>query len=159
MKLYFVRHGRASQIATTDAARPLLAEGEMQAANMGKVLKAFGLSPTQIFTSPRVRALQTAQIIGKALGKEPIIREACNFNFNVNQVFQLIYGMEEDAEVLFVGHNPSMSAVVNDLTGAEIELSTGAVACVTRIFPPSTNGATLKWLLTPKLVKAIFDAS
>lgn len=158
MKLYFIRHGRASQIATTDSARPLLPEGETQAKNMGKVLKILDVQPTQIFSSPRVRALQTAQFIGQALGKEPIVRETCNFNFNVNQAFQLVHGMDDDAEVLFVGHNPSMSEIVTDLTGAEVELSTGAVAYVTRVFPPSASGAILKWLITPKLVNAILEA-
>jgi len=158
MKLYFVRHGRASQIATTDSARPLLPDGETQARNMGKVLKMLDVPAARIFSSPRVRALQTAQIIGQALGKEPIVRDACNFDFNVHQAFQLIHGLDDDAEVLFVGHNPSMSEIVTDLTGANVELSTGAIACVTQIFPPSASGAILKWLITPKLVNAILEA-
>jgi phosphohistidine phosphatase len=158
MKLYFIRHGRASQFAPSDNARPLLPEGETQAANMGKVLKLMGVAPAKIFSSPRLRAEQTAQIIGQALGIEPTISDACNFDFNVNQAFQLVSGIEDDAEVFFVGHNPSMSEVVTDLCGAEVELSTGAVACIGRISPPNMQGAILKWLLTPKLVNAIQDS-
>jgi phosphohistidine phosphatase len=158
MKLYFIRHGRASQLAANDAARPLLPEGEMQAANMGRVLKALNVEPTRIFCSPRLRALQTAQIIGQALKLEPIIKEACNFEFNINQAYQLIKGINEDAEILFVGHNPSMSEVVTDLSGAEVQLSTGAIACITRVHLPNSSGAILKWLLTPKIVTAILES-
>lgn len=126
---------------------------------MGRVLKALDVQPSRIFTSPRIRALQTAQIIGQALGLEPIINEACNFSFNANQAFHLIQGINEDAEILFVGHNPSMSQVVTDLSGAEVQMSTGAVACITRIHPPSLYGITLKWLLTPKIVNAMLEAN
>jgi phosphohistidine phosphatase len=158
MKLYFIRHGRANQIATTDSARPLLPEGEIQAANMGKVLKKSDIKPIKIFCSPRLRALQTAQIIGRAFAIEPRVTDACNFHFNVNYAFELVHGMDENVEVLFVGHNPSMSEIVNDLTGANVELSTGAVACVSRVYPPSTSGAILKWLIVPDLANAILEA-
>ena len=156
MKLYFVRHGKAGALTTTDAARTLTPQGTADTQNTAELLRRMDINLTKIYSSPRVRAHQTAVILGHALRKEPEVTDICNFDFSVSGAMELVRGMPEDAEVMFVGHNPTMSEVVEALTGAAVELSTGAVACVTRVYPPSKGGAILKWLLTPKVVNAFF---
>ena len=159
MKLYFVRHGKASQIAVSDEQRPLTPDGIESVKNMAKVLRKADCHLTKIYTSPRLRALQTAQIIAEEFGIEAEINDACNFSFNANAAMKLCEGMVDDAEVMYVGHNPSMSEVVEAMTGAAVELSTGAVACVTNFYPPTTRGSILKWLLTPKIINPLFSDS
>ena len=51
-----------------------------------------------------------------------------------------------------------MSEVVSAITGARVELSTCAVACVTRFNPHYPESAILKWLLTPKVVEAMLKS-
>jgi phosphohistidine phosphatase len=156
MKFYFVRHGKASQMAATDAERPLTPGGVESVKNMATVLHRAGIKPTKIYTSPRVRAVQTANLLAAALGQEAEVNDACNFHFNAKAALNLASGLMDDDEVMFVGHNPSMSEVVETITGASVELSTGAVACVIRVNSTSSQGAILKWLLTPKIVDAFF---
>lgn len=157
MKLYFVRHGRANRIAASDELRQLDEEGIQQAQNMGRVLAGMGIKPAAIFSSPRLRALETAQLLGTALGIEPEINNACNFDFTAAAALELAAQFHDNQEIMFVGHNPSMSEVVAEITGARVDLSTGAVACAVRVHPPRAGSALLKWLLTPKTVNNILE--
>ncbi|MCA9912932.1 MAG: phosphohistidine phosphatase SixA [Anaerolineae bacterium] len=159
MKLYFVRHGKASSVASSDEMRPLTHQGADDVRRMGRFLEKIGVQPTRIYTSPRLRALQTANIIADSLGVQAHVDDACNFHFSIRHLPELVAGMGEEDEVMFVGHNPSMSEIVKATCGAEVDLSTGAVACVTKIYPQAkANSGTLKWLLTPKTVEAIADS-
>lgn len=160
MKLYFVRHGKASSVASSDEMRPLTHTGADDVRRMGRFLDKLGVQPIRIYTSPRLRALQTANIIADSLGVQAHVDDACNFNFNVRHLPELVAGMGEEDEVMFVGHNPSMSDIVKATCGAEVDLSTGAIACVKRFYPlaNASSRGTLKWLLTPKTVAAITDS-
>lgn len=154
MRLFLIRHGRASQVAASDAKRPLTDEGIEQAQRMGHILRGYDVRLTKLYCSPRVRAQETADHIGTALSITPEINDACDFDFSVEKAMRLLQGLPDDAQVAFVGHNPSMSEVVHALTGARVELSTGAVACVTGIYLDYPDGAMLKWLLTPRIARS-----
>ncbi|MDQ7033875.1 MAG: phosphohistidine phosphatase SixA [Anaerolineae bacterium] len=125
MKLYFVRHGKASQVAPSDAERPLTSGGVESVKHMAQVLHKAGCHPTKIYSSPRLRASQTAHLIADELGIDAEINAACNFSFNAAAALQLCSGFDDEAEIMFVGHNPSMSDVVESITGASVQLSTG----------------------------------
>ncbi|MGJ3238816.1 MAG: SixA phosphatase family protein [Anaerolineae bacterium] len=155
MKLYFIRHGKAGYDAPTGEARPLTDVGVQQAIDNGALLKALNVQASAIYTSPRLRARQTAEYIGEALTCEPEITDDCNFDFSAKKALALAARHAPDAELLFVGHNPSMSAVVTQLTGAQVELPTCAIACVTRVHPGDLHAAILKWMVTPKLIAGL----
>lgn len=155
MKFYLIRHGKAGYNAPSDDARPLTAEGVQQAKNNGALFDKLGITPSAIYTSPRLRAQQTAQYIGEALDIAPEINEACNFDFSAQQALMLAQNFTPDAILVFVGHNPSMSQAVTDLTGARVDLSPCSLAYVTNIIPTASQYATLKWLVTPKIVASL----
>lgn len=155
MKLYFIRHGKAGYNAPSDEERPLTDAGIEQAKNNGLVLKRMGVQPAHIYTSPRRRAQETAEYLGQALDVEPEIRDACNFSFSVDKALALIEDAGAEDEIFFVGHNPSMSEVVYGFTGAQVDMSTCAIACVTRFMPGHGNSGILKWLITPKIVSGM----
>jgi len=154
MKLYFVRHGKASPVASSDEMRPLTHQGADDVRQVGRFLEKMGIEPTRIYTSPRLRALQTANIIADCLGSRAFVDDACNFNFSIHDIPALVSELDENAAVMFVGHNPSISEVIKATSGAEVDMATGAVACVGRIHPPVNMQGTLKWMLTPKVVAA-----
>ncbi len=153
MRLYFLRHAEASYDAATDHDRPLTQRGIERTRTAAKVMQKLDVNPVHIYSSPRVRAVETAQIVAEALGKTVEVRDGVNFSFNVNAVRALIDGLTERQDVMFVGHNPSMSEVVSELTGANVSLKKGGLARVD-VFSPSLEGCELVWLITPK----IFDA-
>lgn len=152
MRLYFVRHAEATHQAASDHERPLTERGAQRMRTVAQVLARLEVKPAVIYASPRRRAQETAQIIAEAFAHDVITTcEEVNFDFQLDFVSRLIEGVAGD--VMFVGHNPSMSAVVGDVSGANVDLKTGAVACV-EIIPPLPAG-TLKWLITPKVCEAI----
>lgn len=150
MKLYFMRHGEASDDAPSDELRPLTEKGKERIHNAAKVLQKMNVSFDYIYASPRVRARQTADIVAKVLGNQVEIRDEVNFHLNVDRLKHLLLEKSEEARILFVGHNPSMSELIQAITGANVNLKTGSVARVD-LYPPAIRGAQLKWLISPRI--------
>jgi phosphohistidine phosphatase len=124
--LWLLRHGDAEQDAPTDAERPLTPKGERQARAAGAALAALGMRFAVAYTSPRVRALDTARLACEPLGLEPVVHQPLSGGFDAEEARALLQG----EPVLLVGHEPDLSQVVADLTGARIDLKKGGVAAV-----------------------------
>lgn len=85
MRIYFARHGRSEAnilkaISNRGWKHPLTDEGRAQAAALGERLQGEGI--TQIYCSPVMRAVQTAEIVSQALGLPFTIVEALRENDN-----------------------------------------------------------------------------
>jgi phosphohistidine phosphatase len=76
MKLYLIRHGIAAERGTyeNDDERPLIALGRQKTRKVALRLYQLGVRCDRIFSSPLVRACQTAQILQEA-GLAPKIEE------------------------------------------------------------------------------------
>ncbi len=153
MHLYFIRHAEAVDIASSDFERELTERGVRRTRLVGRMLSGLSLEPARIFSSPRIRARQTADIIAAALGKTVEVQESLDFDFDVEAVSRLIEPLAPEAEVIFVGHNPSMSAVVARISGASVGMKKGAVARVD-IYDDIRRGE-LAWMITPRLLEAL----
>ena len=70
MPILLVRHGEAVGSQGDDGARFLTFRGRSESRKVALALKERGLIPTQIVSSPLVRAVQTAEIFAHALGFE-----------------------------------------------------------------------------------------
>ncbi|MBZ0301069.1 MAG: phosphohistidine phosphatase SixA [Anaerolineae bacterium] len=156
MKLYLVRHGKAEPAdgKIDDHDRPLTADGAARLETTAAVIARLNLKPDHIYSSPRVRARQTAEIIARALHKDVEILEAVDFDFSVQAVQVVTKDLGPDAEIMFVGHNPSMEQVVQMLTGANVMMKVGSLARIDIDLPQEPLRGQLTWLLAPK----VFDA-
>jgi phosphohistidine phosphatase len=152
MRLYFLRHGEAEEAAATDQERPLTERGRERITTAARVIAALDLKPGHIYSSPRVRARQTAEPVARALKCEVEVRTEVDYNFNVEAVVKLIQGLDDHAEVMFVGHEPSMSSTIEEMTGGRVEIKKGGLARVDVDAADLPHG-TLVWLITP----GIFD--
>lgn len=153
MRYYFVRHGIASDLAPSDFARELTARGRRRVGKAAKVMKALGMTPAFIYTSPRLRARQTAEIIAAELGMKATVAEEVDFGFDIAAVKALSQGLTSESEVMFVGHNPDISLIVNQLTGVSVSMKKGGLARIDVIHHSARQGE-LVWLIAPK----VFDA-
>jgi phosphohistidine phosphatase len=124
--LWLLRHGDAEPDAPTDAERRLTPKGERQAHIAGAALAALGVRFADVFTSPRVRALDTARLACEALGMEPIVHEPLSGGFDAEEARALL----QSEPVLLVGHEPDFSGIVADLTGGRIDLKKSGIAVV-----------------------------
>lgn len=161
MELYFFRHGHAEDAQGPDFddfARKLTDKGVERTQAAGRALHKLGVKPARIYTSPRLRARQTAEIISESLGITPEAREEVNFGFNPHLIPALIQDIANDAAVMFVGHEPDLSITVGALVGgSEIEMKKGGVARVDLLARTPLRGVLL-WILTPRVLEVASGA-
>ncbi|HEV3229691.1 MAG TPA: histidine phosphatase family protein [Solirubrobacteraceae bacterium] len=129
-QLWFLRHGDAEpHDARPDPERRLTPRGERQSWAAGLALARLGIEFAAVFTSPRLRALDTARLACEALGREPVVHEPLSGGFDAREALVLARGID-DGPILLVGHEPDFSQVVRDLTGGRIALRKGGLAAV-----------------------------
>jgi phosphohistidine phosphatase len=130
-QLWLLRHGEAvPHESKPDADRELTPRGERQAVAAGEGLARLGVEFAACYTSPKVRARDTAKLACRALNIEPEEAESLSNGFGREDAGELLMAHDDEARVLVVGHEPSFSQVVHDLTGARVDFKKGGVAAV-----------------------------
>ena len=156
LQLYLLRHADAGDPMAwpgDDAERPLSAKGRRQARRLGSMLADIGWKPDVILTSPKVRAADTARLVGRAVDVKPDQESRLASSFDASDVGSMLAAHPEAKRVVLVGHDPDFSAVASSLVGAAIELRKGAIARID--FPdskPATGKGALRWLIPPGVV-------
>ena len=166
MNIYFLRHANAGEpkiSAEKDAKRPLDKLGIEQSHDVGRALSSLGASMDAIISSPLPRAEQTASIVAGQIGyKEKVIIDAALKPGGTYEQFQqLLAGFGDKDAIMVVGHNPNLTEFLNQLLGgadtsSAIDLKKGSIA---RVEKAGRKPAVLKWYMTPKVVRAIQQAS
>jgi phosphohistidine phosphatase len=130
-QLWLLRHGEAEpHDARPDDERRLTERGEAQSRAAGRAFKALGLTFHLVFTSPKVRALDTARLACEECGCDPVVHEPLAAGFDARAALELTAMAGADQRVLIVGHNPDFVQVIGDLTGGRVELKKGGAAGV-----------------------------
>jgi phosphohistidine phosphatase len=130
-QLWLLRHGEAVPHGSKpDDERELTVRGERQSLAAGVGLARLGVELAACYTSPKARARGTAVLACRALGLEPEDAGVLADGFGREHALELLLGHDADARVLVVGHEPSFSQVVHDLTGARVDFKKGGVAAV-----------------------------
>lgn len=117
-----LRHGEAAD-GEPDDERPLTERGARQAEAAGRALARLEIRIDACLTSPKKRALQTAELTCEPLRVEPRTDSALSGDYF--DVGELTAGL---GDVLLVGHDPTFSILVHDLTGARVRLKKGGLA-------------------------------
>ncbi len=116
-RVLVMRHGKSSweNPRWSDLERPLLRKGKRRTKKIGRFLKAQGIRPDLIVTSPARRAKETAMIMREILGETIPVREESVIYFGTGEdLFDVLSGLPETADtVLLVGHNPDLTDWVN----------------------------------------------
>lgn len=150
-ELWLLRHAEAAAHGSTasDADRPLTERGELQSRVAGTALRTLGVSFAAVYTSPKLRAQQTATLACEALGGvEPTAHEPLAEGFSASDALALARTVD-GGRILLVGHNPDLAQIVYDVTGARVSFKKGAVAGV------DVGGRELLVLLRPRELSAI----
>jgi len=130
-QLWLLRHGEAvPHDSKSDPERELTARGERQSAAAGAALARLGVEFDAIYTSPKVRAADTAKLAAEALNVAPEEEAVLADGFERADAIELLDRHGADARVLVVGHDPSFTQVVYDLTGGRIDFKKGAVVAL-----------------------------
>ena len=124
--LWLLRHAEAVD-GMPDEDRALTERGVRQATDAGRALRAIGAEIDVCLSSPKVRARQTADLACEVLGVE--VETEQRLAGQPVDVEDLIAGR---GNVLLVGHDPSFTLIVHDLTGAQARMKKGGVAAIAK---------------------------
>lgn len=133
-QLWLLRHADAEPHGVKPDARRALTElGERQARVAGAALARIKPRIDRALVSPKVRALQTAEIAAAAAGGLlPALQShaPAASGYDTAQALVDLDGAGTDGHLLVVGHEPDFAAIVAALTGAAVDLKKGGLAVV-----------------------------
>jgi phosphohistidine phosphatase len=136
MKLYLVRHAVAIERSgtTPDASRYLTPQGRSAFRKIVRRVRKAGIAPEVIFTSPLLRAVQTAEILAERLKHEGpvVVASELSPGFDERALRSLLADAGGLAEAAFVGHEPDLgdlAATLLSLPGG-FPLRKGAVVAL-----------------------------
>jgi phosphohistidine phosphatase len=143
--LWLLRHADAAS-GSPDSERPLTERGVRQAQAAGRALERLGVSIDVCLTSPKLRALETARLATERLGVE--VRAEPGLAGEPFDAHDLTAGL---GNVLLVGHDPSFSLTLHDLTGTQARMRKGGLAGIEK--------GELLVLMRPSELEAIAEAA
>jgi phosphohistidine phosphatase len=156
--IVLLRHGIAEDPSPgkKDEDRGLTAEGHARMKEIARGLERALPKAQVIYSSPLLRAVQTALWVSKGYKSRMNINttDALAPGATPKQFRELLETIPE-RRVIFVGHEPTLSTNMAALVGierAKVELKKGGCYGV-RIAPDGT--ATLEWLLSPRVLRRI----
>jgi len=134
-QLWLLRHADAEPHgARVDAQRRLTQRGVDQARAAGAAIARLGGEFDAVLVSPKVRAIQTAELAADAWSAEqksrlehygPLAEEV-----HADEVLELLGQLPPDGRLMLVGHEPYLSGLVAELTGSSVDLKKGGLAAV-----------------------------
>lgn len=122
MQIFLVRHAEAvdETLVLRDPHRPLTPHGRAQARALGDRLRWHDCQPTHVWSSPLVRAIQTAELIVAAIGGDAPVPVEVEVQLapdgSARELVTALARLPRDADVLLVGHEPSLSGIGAVLT-------------------------------------------
>ncbi|MCE5217721.1 phosphohistidine phosphatase SixA [bacterium] len=146
METFFLRHGDA----VPEGERPLSEQGLKEMKRVARWVKDHELGLSAIYSSPLLRARQTAEVVAEVLGLEVVVDAALDSGASLSGIAKLLDGRSPGDRVMLVGHEPDFSGMVGELIGGgAVEMRKGGLARVeSECLKPGCG--VLRWLLTPK---------
>ena len=160
MDLLVLRHGEAGRRSPLpgDSKRSLTTEGKQEIVDLSNGLTSLELKLDYIFTSPLLRAKQTAEIVAKSLKYKGKVEEldALKPEGSKLEFYSALSRMKQDSMILVVGHEPYLSEMISEAisqSGCRIDLKKAGLARIRILSTLPMIRGELRWLLTPKHLK------
>ena len=146
MLIYFLRHADA----VPEHPRPLSDQGRKQMVKVAALLKRLQIELDALYTSPLLRAKETAAFVAEALGIEAHVTDLLDAGTTVRRLAELLSDAGPNARAMVVGHEPDFSEMISSLIGGgDVDVKKASLALVEcdRVAPA---GGFLRWLIPPK---------
>jgi phosphohistidine phosphatase len=160
--LYLVRHAIAAERGEDwpdDDKRPLTARGVARFKESLKGLSGLGVVVDEIFTSPLVRAAQTAELLAAGLpGRPPIkVLDALSPGHTPALVLAQLAKAARRPRIALVGHEPGLGELAAHLIGAghALPFKKGGVCRIELESLRSRRAGVLSWFVTPKALRGL----
>ena len=161
MELYILRHGLAGEFGDPsypdDSQRPLTAEGKRKMLQAALGMKALGLKFDLAFSSPYLRARQTAEIVCRQLDLLEKLQITENLEPGRDHrklIAEINQNDLKNKRVLLTGHEPFLSGLIAYLISGShsplVEFKKGALCKLEAGELKYGRCAAVHWLLTSK---------
>jgi phosphohistidine phosphatase len=160
--LYLVRHAIAAERGEDwpdDDKRPLTARGVSRFKEAAAGLSRLDVAVDEIFTSPLVRAKQTAEILAEGLPGKPSVKvlDALSPGHAPASVLAQLARTARRRRIALVGHEPALGELAAHLIGAgrALEFKKGGVCRIDVESLSSRRAGALNWFVTPKVLRGL----
>jgi phosphohistidine phosphatase len=163
MYLYVIRHAIAEENAPSgrDADRALTADGKAKMRRAAEGLAALEVRLDVLLTSPFRRAVETADIVARALGgMEAQVLPELAAGADIPTLLAALRPYRHVESLALVGHQPDLGLLASQvMTGSPgtcpLAFKKGGVACFEIPAPRGMLRGELLWLMTPKQLRAL----
>jgi phosphohistidine phosphatase len=167
MNLYLLRHSNATEsppVGGSDIDRPLTNEGRAKCRAIGDAMQRLGLKFDRIVSSPAARARETAELVRARLRPVPPLEifDALWIGGSRATLLRRLKRLSAPRrELLLVGHQPDLGALLAHLTSGGLEMrmtfKKGGLAKLAITTLRDGRCAMLEWLLTPRQLRLIAE--
>jgi phosphohistidine phosphatase len=161
-ELYLVRHAIAAERGDdwpNDDKRPLTARGVSRFEECVSGLAKMGVVIDEIFTSPLVRAKQTADLLASGLPGKPAVKilDVLSPGHAPGSVMAQLAKQAHRRRMALVGHEPDLGELAAHLIGAgrALPFKKGGICRIDVESLTSRRPAALTWFVTPRLLRKI----
>lgn len=164
MDCILVRHGIAvepNEWEGREENRPLTEKGKKRARQAAEGLAALDCKPTHLFTSPFVRAYDTARLLRTVVCPtlKAETREELAVGAKPEQLMTVLHALPPEAVVVCVGHEPLLGEVVSLLLCGKVlpnfPFKKAGAACLELPDDFKSGQGRLRWWLLPAQLRAI----
>jgi phosphohistidine phosphatase len=161
-ELYIVRHAIAAERGDEwpdDDKRPLTEKGIVRFKDGVVGLKWLDVALDEIFTSPLVRAKQTADLLAAGVAGKPAVKilGALAPGQGPDEVMTQLVRVAKRRRIALVGHEPGLGELAAHLLGARRPLAfrKGGVGRIDLQSLTEERAGSLVWFLTPKMLRQL----
>jgi phosphohistidine phosphatase len=161
-ELYLIRHAIAADRGEEwpdDDKRPLTARGVARFKETVEGLKKLEAGIDEIFTSPLVRAKQTADLLAAGLPGKPTVKilDALAPGHTPGSLMAQLARTARRRRIALVGHEPSLGELAAHLIGAgrALPFKKGGVCRIDVESLTSRRPGALTWFVQPKMLRGL----
>lgn len=161
-ELYLVRHAIAAERGDEwpdDAKRPLTERGIARFRECVKGLSTLDVAIDEVFTSPLVRAKQTAELVAAGITGKPSVKilDPLAPGHTATAVMAQLARQAKRRRIALVGHEPDLGELAAHLLGTQraVPFKKGGVCRIDVETLTSRRHGSLIWFATPKMLRQL----
>jgi len=148
-----MRHGRAGD-AASDEARQLTESGRRDVLAVARLVRDRGVTGCPVYTSPLIRARQTADLFAEEAGCGPVETVAALASgATLDDLLEVVAHLHRRPAALLVGHMPDFGVLAGYLSwqerGRVLDLPVGTIVAVHLEHLTPSPRAVLEWVVSP----------
>jgi phosphohistidine phosphatase len=164
MDCVLLRHGIAverDEWEGPDTDRPLTERGAKRVAQVAAGLGRIGVRSTHVFSSPLIRAIETAKIVHRSLRVRSAVQivDALLPDAPPNQLLSVMQDLPSESCVLCIGHEPHLglaaSVMLSGRATASFPMKKAGACLIELPMPVKPGRGILRWWLKPSQLRTM----